>query len=333
MSQSQDNVFAQALAGDRRALARAISLVEGRAAGVASRVATLPCRRRERPGLPHVIGVTGPPGAGKSTLVNRLIRAGRERGARVGVVAVDPSSPFSGGAILGDRLRMEAHASDQGVFIRSLASRGHLGGLSRAAGQVVDLLDACGYDLVLVETVGVGQSELSVMEVADTVAVVLTPESGDVVQTMKAGLLEVADVFVVNKADRPGADLLRRELELMVHLDGLDREPGPRWEVPVLCASAAEGRGIDEVVAAVAAHGAWCQGEGRAVWRERRASGHVRTFLDLVAEDARDRARTALRGSALERALREGAEDPALAAARWTDEGARRSLLAGEEGG
>lgn len=314
-------IFQSALSGDRRALSRAMTLIEGRADGALERVASLPARRRSGPGAPHVIGVTGPPGAGKSTLVNRLITAGRARGSRVGVVAVDPSSPFSGGAILGDRLRMEAHAADPGVFIRSLASRGHLGGLSRAAGQIVDLLDACGYDLVLVETVGVGQSELSVMEVADTVAVVLTPESGDVVQTMKAGLLEVADVFVVNKADRPGADRLRRDLELMVHLDGLDETPGPRWEAPVLTASAAEGRGIDEVVAAIAAHGAWCQGEGLPVWRERRAAGHVRTFLDLVGEDARARAWRRIRGSDLEQGLREGREDPALAALRWLEQG------------
>lgn len=312
-------IFNSALAGDRRALARAISLIEARSEGVLERVASLPARRRQGPGSPHVVGITGPPGAGKSTLVNQLIRSARERGARVGVVAVDPSSPFSGGAILGDRLRMEAHASDPNVFIRSLASRGHLGGLSRAAGQVVDLMDASGYDLILVETVGVGQSELSVMEVADTVAVVLTPESGDVVQTMKAGLLEVADVFVVNKADRPGADRLRRDLELMVHLDGAGEEQGPRWEAPVLTASAAEGRGIDEVVQAIAAHGRWCEGEGRAVWQERRAAGHVRTFLDLVAEDERERARQTLAGTAAERDLREGRDDPALAALRWRE--------------
>lgn len=313
------SVFAAALAGDRRALARAISWIESRDPRALEAVAALEPRRLRAPGAPRVIGVTGPPGAGKSTLVNRLISSGRALGQQVGVVAVDPSSPFSGGAILGDRLRMESHASDRGVFIRSLASRGHLGGLSRAAGQVVDLLDAAGYDLVLVETVGVGQSELSVMEVADTVAVVLTPESGDVVQTMKAGLLEIADVFVVNKADRPGADRLRRDLEQMVHLDGLDGEEGPRWEAPVLTASASAGQGVDEVVAAVAAHGAWCAGEGLGVWRERRAAGRVRTFLDLVAEDARERASRALAGahSALAEALRAGTANPALAAARW----------------
>jgi len=314
-------LFQSALAGDRRALARSISLVERRAREALDAVAALPARRRGGPGTPRVVGLTGPPGAGKSTLVSRLIGAARARGARVGVVAVDPSSPFSGGAILGDRLRMEAHASDPGVFIRSLASRGHLGGLSRAAGQVVDLLDACGYDLILVETVGVGQSELSVMEVADTVVVVLTPESGDVVQTMKAGLLEIADVFVVNKADRPGADRLARELELMVHLDGLDPAEGPRWDAPVLAASAAEGRGIDAVVEAVDAHGRWCVGEGRPVWEKRRADGRVRTFLDLVAEDARERAARALvtDRADLGRALRAGTEDPTLAAARWRE--------------
>lgn len=316
-------IFAAAIAGDRRALARSISAIENRSPDVLRSVAALAPRRLSGPGGPQVVGVTGPPGAGKSTLTDRLISSARATGARVGVIAVDPSSPFSGGAILGDRLRMEVHAGDPGVFIRSLASRGHLGGLSRATGQVVDLFDAAGFDLVIVETVGVGQSELSVMEVADTVVVVLTPESGDVVQTMKAGLLEVADVFLVNKADRPGADHLRRDLEAMVHLDADHDDEAARWAPPVLTASALERRGIDEVMDAVRAHLVWCCGPGRASWARRRGAGRVRTFLDLVGEDARERAAIALRGGPLEANLVSGAVNPYLAAAAWRGEEAR----------
>lgn len=304
-----------AVRGDRKSLARAISAIENRAPGSLEAVARLRPRRALGPGLPQVIGITGPPGAGKSTLTNALITQARARGARVGVLAVDPSSPFSGGAILGDRVRMEAHALDPSVFIRSLASRGHLGGLSRAAGQVVDLYDAAGFDRVLVETVGVGQSELSIMEVADTVIVVLTPESGDVVQTMKAGLLEIGDLFVVNKADRPGAERMQRDLEAMVHLDA---EEG-RWAAPVLTSCATESRGVAEVLDAVGDHGRWCQGPGLEIWRARRGAGRVRTFLDLVGEDAREQAALALAGARrdLAAALREGELSPYLAAASW----------------
>jgi LAO/AO transport system kinase len=271
----------RALAGERTALARLITRVEDRAADADALMAALHPRRADAPGTPRVVGLTGPPGAGKSTFTDRLVGAARERGARCGVVAVDPSSPFSGGAILGDRLRLDRHALDPGVYIRSLSARGHAGGLSRAAGQVVDLLDAVGFDEVVVETVGVGQGELGVMEVADTVVVVLTPESGDGVQAMKAGLLEIADVFVVNKADRPGADALVRELELAVHLDAR-----PGWKAPVFATSALRGEGLDPVVAALDAHARWLAGEGRAAWQARRADARVRTWLDLVAEDA-----------------------------------------------
>jgi LAO/AO transport system kinase len=270
-------------------LARAISRIEEGGPKVLDAIALIEPNRETGPGKPHVVGITGPPGAGKSTFVNRLVRRGRDRGQRVAVVAVDPSSPFSGGAILADRIRMEEHALDEGVFVRSLSSRGHLGGLCRAAGQVVDLLDAAGWDLILVETVGVGQSELSVCEVADTVVVVLTPESGDTVQTMKAGLLEIADVFVVNKADRPGATVLCAELEDSVELD-----PFRRYKAPVFSASALQDEGVDQVVAAILAHGEWCQGEGRESWSARRQQGRIRTFLDLVAEESRSFANAAV---------------------------------------
>ncbi len=280
-----DPLVARALAGDRAALARLISRVEARAKGADDTMAQLPARRRTQPGAPRVVGITGPPGAGKSTFTDRMITAARAEGRRVGVVAVDPSSPFTGGAILGDRLRLDGHVMDPGVYIRSLSARGHSGGLSRAAGQVVDVLDAAGYDDVIVETVGVGQGELGIMEVADTVLVVLTPESGDGVQAMKAGLLEIADVFVVNKADRPGADALVRELELAVHLD---MRPG--WKAPVFAASARTGVGVNQVIAALGAHALWLLGEGRSAWDTRRAEGRVRTWLDLVSEDAQKRA-------------------------------------------
>ena len=314
-----DPLFDAAIAGDRLSLSRAISRIDNRSPGSLESVARLQPRRGLGPGAPMVLGITGPPGAGKSTFTNCVIARARAHDKRVGVVAVDPSSPFSGGAILGDRLRMEAHAEDPNVFIRSLSSRGHLGGLSRAAGQVVDLMDAAGFDVIIVETVGVGQSELAVMEVVDTVLVVLTPESGDVVQTMKAGLLEVADVFAVNKADRVGAEALARNLEMMVHLDA---ETGPDgWTIPVQTCAAVDDVGVDEVVDSVLDHGRWLQGPGRMAWEARRADGRLRTFLDVVSEEARVTARAALNGksAAMRRELEQGL-NPYVAAARWLAE-------------
>jgi LAO/AO transport system kinase len=201
-------------AGKKPALARAVSVVENHRDGFDELLAAL----HPRIGAGRRIGVTGPPGAGKSTLTAALTAAYREQGLTVGVVAVDPTSPFTGGALLGDRIRMESVALDPGVFIRSMATRGSLGGLAEATGEVVDVLDAFGTDRIIIETVGVGQSELDVSRNADTTLVVLVPESGDSIQTLKAGLMEIADNFVVNKADRPGADRLRNELELMLGL-------------------------------------------------------------------------------------------------------------------
>ncbi|MEN0062482.1 MAG: methylmalonyl Co-A mutase-associated GTPase MeaB [Myxococcota bacterium] len=307
---SRPDWLARALNGDRRALARCITWIESHDVALSEPLGAMRVHRREGPGQPHVIGVTGPPGAGKSTLVNQWIRSLRDQGRTVAVLAIDPSSPFSGGAILGDRIRMEQHTADPGVYIRSLSSRGHLGGLSASTAEVVDLLDGVGFDVVLLETVGVGQSELTVMEVADTVAVVLTPESGDAIQAMKAGLMEIADVFVVNKSDRPGADRWVRELEHAVRLSERPYKP------PVLRVVATEGQGIAELVACAEAHLGWCKAEGNPTWQRRRGDAAVRLTLDRVAHAARRRARQTLHSEHIEEDLRAGRISPQDAARR-----------------
>lgn len=208
----------------------------------------------ELTGKAHRIGVTGPPGAGKSTLVDKLIKIYRAQGKKVGVVAVDPSSPFTGGAVLGDRIRMMDHGADDGVFIRSLGSRGSHGGLSRATRDIVNLFDAAGFDIILIETVGVGQTELDIMSVAHTTVVVLVPESGDTIQTMKAGLMEIADLFVVNKGDREGADRIKMELESLAEMqDG-------SWKIPVLKTIAASNKGVVELVLEIDNHFKYLKG-------------------------------------------------------------------------
>ncbi len=238
------------LQGDKLALARMITFVENDAAFVPEVLEAV----YPRTGRCYSIGVTGPPGAGKSTLVDKLIGRMRAEGKTVGVLAVDPSSPFTGGAVLGDRIRMQRHALDDGVFIRSLGTRGTHGGLSRATRDVLRLLDAFGFDVVIIETVGVGQTELDIVDIADTTVVVLVPESGDTIQTMKAGLMEIAEIFVVNKADRQGADRILSELKSMVEL-GERRDPG--WKIPVLLCQANRDIGTDELYETLARHRAY----------------------------------------------------------------------------
>ena len=243
-----------AAGGDRGALARLISLIEqGAEPARAAGALTWPLG-----GQAYTIGVTGPPGAGKSTLTDRLIALIRRGGEEVGVLAVDPSSPFTGGAFLGDRVRMQEHALDRGVFIRSMATRGHLGGLALATPEAIRALDAAGLRTILVETVGVGQVEVEIAGAADTTMVVLNPGAGDGVQASKAGLLEVADVFVVNKADRPGAAELERDLSAALDLNMHMGE----WRPPIVRAVASAGEGVEEVWAAVADHRAYLERSG-----------------------------------------------------------------------
>jgi LAO/AO transport system kinase len=261
------------LSGDRLALSRMITLVENQSEklpGVMSEV-------HRHLGQAYYLGVTGPPGSGKSTLVNRLIAAGRAEGRKIGVVAIDPSSPFSGGALLGDRIRMQDHASDDGVFIRSLGSRGAHGGVSRATRDVARLMDAAGMDWVIVETVGVGQTELDVMAIANTTVVVLTPESGDTVQTMKAGLLEVADIFVVNKSDREGADKIYHELKAMVEMG-----TGNGWKTPVLKIQAFHNVGIPELLQEIDAHRRHLA--GTAAWKEKQRALRASELEEILQE-------------------------------------------------
>ena len=232
--------------GDRRALARLFTLLERDPRSLFAIMSAV----HSRGTAAYRIGVTGPPGAGKSTLIDELVRVIRAEGSTVGVLVIDPSSPFGGGAVLGDRIRMQRHHDDCGVFIRSLATRGAHGGLSRAAGAAAKILNASGKDFILIETVGVGQTELEIMRLADTVVVTLVPESGDSVQAMKAGLTEIADIFVVNKSDRPGADRLVASIEATVSLDGSDEH----WDRPVLSTQAHRRVGIQALYDTIARH-------------------------------------------------------------------------------
>ncbi|MEU7021689.1 methylmalonyl Co-A mutase-associated GTPase MeaB [Streptomyces sp. NPDC048717] len=274
-------LVAQAREGRPRAVARLISLVEGASPQLREVMAAL----APLTGNAYVVGLTGSPGVGKSTSTSALVSAYRRAGKRVGVLAVDPSSPFSGGALLGDRVRMSEHASDPGVYIRSMATRGHLGGLAWSAPQAIRVLDAAGCDVILVETVGVGQSEVEIASQADTSVVLLAPGMGDGIQAAKAGILEIGDVYVVNKADRDGADATARELNHMLGL-GEARAPGD-WRPPIVKTVAARGEGVDEVVEALEKHRAWM--EERGVLAERRRARAAREVETIAVTALRER--------------------------------------------
>ena len=267
------------LAGDPRAIARAISLIEDESHDAAELVRAI----FPKTGRAYLVGVTGAPGAGKSTLVDRMIAELRKQGTTIGIVAVDPTSPFSGGAILGDRVRMQAHAQDEGVFIRSMATRGHLGGLARATSEAALVLDASGRDIVIIETVGVGQDEVDIVRTADVSVVVIVPGTGDEVQALKAGIMEIADIFVVNKADREGADRTAASIEAML---ALETWPAGAWRPPILRTEATTGKGVPELLATIErfrAHTAATQGSrrrARAEFRLRELLG--RRFLQHV---------------------------------------------------
>jgi LAO/AO transport system kinase len=304
-----------ARAGSPRAVARLISLVEDGHGSLREVMAAL----APHSGTAYVIGLTGAPGVGKSTTTTVLVGAFRERGLRVGVLAVDPSSPFSGGALLGDRVRMQDHALDPEVYIRSMASRGHLGGLSWTTPQAIRVLDAAGCDVVLVETVGVGQSEVEIAGLADTSVVLLAPGMGDGIQAAKAGILEIGDVFVVNKADRDGADATVRDLRHMISL-GDRTEPG-LWRPPVVKTVAAQRIGVDEVIEALDKHRAFIEEDGELLRRrERRAAGEIETLAlaSLRARFGDVSAHTGL--PALARQVVDGTLDPYAAADRLVEQ-------------
>jgi LAO/AO transport system kinase len=308
-----EGVLEEAMAGDLLALGRLARALDDDEPGAVDLVYQ---RLYARGGKAHVVGVTGPPGAGKSTVVNRLISAGRSAGLKVCVLAVDPTSPFTGGALLGDRIRMQEHAGDPGVFVRSLGTRGHRGGLSRSVPPLLTLFDAAGYGLLILETVGVGQDEVEVAGCAHTVLLVTQPGTGDAIQSMKAGVLEIAHIYLVNKADLPGADRAQSDLSAMVALS----PPRDGWSAPVLAGEAATGRGMDEVFAALGRH------------REHLFSAGLaqRTARARAERELRDALRDALLARAEERIAAEPERleddlsaifrrelDPRTAARRW----------------
>lgn len=302
-------LVAQMRDGSRRALARLLTCVENGHPKLEEIGAAI----APHTGEAQIIGLTGPPGVGKSTSTNALVEAYRKDGKTVAVLAVDPSSPFSGGALLGDRIRMVGHSGDEGVFVRSMATRGHLGGLAAAAPAALRVLDAAGFDIVLVETVGVGQSEVHIAGLADTTIVLLAPGAGDSIQAAKAGVLEIGDLFVVNKADRDGAPAAVRDLRHMISL-GMSGEPG-EWRPEVVSTVAEKAQGVEDVVAAVEAHRAWMlEHDELSVRRRRRAAGEIEELAVRRLRERWERPNAEVKLEDLAEAVARGVLDPYAAA-------------------
>ena len=288
--------------GDVRSLARAISTVENRAAGWSDLLKAL----FPHTGKARVIGLTGAPGSGKSTLVDQLAKHYRKKQQTVGIIAVDPTSPYTGGAILGDRIRMQDHYGDPGIYIRSMATRGSLGGLARATADAVTVLDASGRDLVMIETVGVGQDEVDIVRLADVTIVILVPGMGDDVQTIKAGIMEIADIFVINKSDREGAESVEREIRAMQSLATRTRDLNDRWTPPIVKTVASEGVGTEALAEAIADYEAYLKKENLVFkknvenWQER--------LVEMLRDAMLEKARGQIDGGSLERYAAEIAE-------------------------
>ena len=295
-----DDTLDKARAGDTRALARLLSLVEDESPAVRSVIKDL----LPATGGARIIGLTGSPGVGKSTVTSALVGAFRAAGRTVAVLAVDPTSPFSGGALLGDRIRMQEHAADEGVFIRSMASRGHLGGLAASTPQAIRVLDAAGFELIIIETVGVGQAEVAIASLADSVVVLLAPGMGDAIQAAKAGILEVADLFVVNKADKPDVQQVVRDLRNMVAL--ADRDDGD-WKPPIVSTTATKAEGIGELTERLDQHWSWLNATGEL---KRRRQGRAREELTALAFAALRSRLAASRLDELAAQVAEGTLDP-----------------------
>ena len=302
MAPTRTTLIDRLRSGDARALARAISTVENRATGWSDLLKAL----FPHTGKARVIGLTGAPGSGKSTLVDQLAKHYRKKQQTVGIIAVDPTSPYTGGAILGDRIRMQDHHSDPGIYIRSMATRGSLGGLARATADAATVLDASGRDLVMIETVGVGQDEVDIVRLADVTIVILVPGMGDDVQTIKAGIMEIADIFVINKSDREGAERVEREIRAMQSLATRNRNLNDRWTPPIVKTVATDGVGTEELAAAIADYESYLKKENLVLrknvenWQER--------LVEMLRDAMLEKARTQIGGGSLERYAAEIAE-------------------------